>query len=412
MDLAQRNSAKVKSAQADVDKARAVVSESVDVYVPTVNGGAGLGQSYGYSTNPPTLFSITSQSLVYNSTQRDYIRSARFGLEAAVLSLQDARETVAQDTALAYAAVEHDQRRGAVLEQEVGFSERLQSIEEDRLSAGRDTQIDVTSAKLTAAQFRLSRLHAVDALDEDREHLGRLMGIAVAPLRVADDLPALPDALTAPLVLQVAGMTPGVSAAFSLAKAKQEQAFGDARFLYRPQIALFLQYNRYATFSDSFHQISTIYGKSVGPNEGAFGVQISVPVLDRYRKAKARESVADAAKAYHDAENAEFLSLDGRAKLGHSVAELKAKAEVAQLEQELAQQQLEAITVQLNTAASSGGAPLSPKDEQNGRIAEREKYLAYLDAKYQLEEAEINLLHETGQLTAWLAQTVIVGPKP
>ncbi len=108
------------------------------------------------------------------------------------------------------------------------------------------------------------------------------------------------------------------------------------------------------------------------------------------------------------AKQAQFLSIDSRSKLGHSIAELKARIDVAQLDQQLAQQQLDAISTQLNLSAAAATAqPLSPKDEQNQRIAEREKYLTLIDANYELHEAEINLLHESGQLGAWLKQPSI-----
>jgi outer membrane protein TolC len=406
VDLAVRSSPKVKAAQAQVDKALAALQESQDVYVPAVNGGAGLGQSYGYSTNPPTLFTVSAQSLVFNSSQFDFIRSARAGYQAAQLSLADARDNVARDTALAYLAVDHDQQRENVMRQQLEFATRLASIEKDRFSAGRDTAIDLTTAKLTAAQLKLSLLHSEDASIEDREHLARLIGLPASSVRVTGDLPPMPAA-DLNLTLATAPMTPAVAAAFANAHAKQEQAFGDARFLYRPQISLFVQFNRYAKFANSFTQLTNVYGK-IGADEEAFGVQINVPFFDPMRKAKARESAADAANAYYDAEQAQFLSIDSRSKLGHSIAELKARIDVAQLDQQLAQQQLDAISTQLNLSAAAATAqPLSPKDEQNQRIAEREKYLTLIDANYELHEAEINLLHESGQLGAWLKQPSI-----
>lgn len=409
VDLALRSSPRVKMAQAELIKSQALVAEAKDVYVPALNVGAGLGQSYGYSTNPPTLFTITAQSLVYSSSQFDYIRSARAGFAAASASLQDARNSVMEDTALAFVALAHDEQREAVLRQQFELAGRLVSIEEDRFNAGRDTQLDLTSARLTAAQFKLARLHAEDTAGEDREHLARLLDLPSASLHV--------DAVVAPMLpgdpvvlLSTAPQTPAVLAAFLSAHAKQELAFADSRFLYRPQVSLFLQYSRYATFADSFKQLTTVYGHTIGANEEAFGVQISVPIFDRYRQAKARESAAEAARALHEAELAQFLSLDSRLKLSHSLLELQARAEVAALDQQLAQQQLDALTTQLNIAAAQTGPPLSPKDEQNSRIAEREKYLNVLDYTFQLQQARISLLRQSGQLEQWLRQPALTHP--
>src|ERR1035438_4032635 len=109
VDLALHSNPRVQGAQADVAKARAQLSEMHDVYVPAITAGAGLGQAYGYLPSPPTLFTVNAGSVVFSASQGFYIRSARAGLNAAQLALEDVRETVALDTALAFIAVGHDQ---------------------------------------------------------------------------------------------------------------------------------------------------------------------------------------------------------------------------------------------------------------------------------------------------------------
>jgi len=138
-------------------------------------------------------------------------------------------------------------------------------------------------------------------------------------------------------------------------------------------------------------------------NEWFVGVQISVPLFDKYRGDKARESLAEAAKALHDAENSQNDALDGLAKSRRAITELQAQADVAGLQQQLAQQQLEVVRVQLqNGTGNPEGPQMTPKDEQNARISEREKYLAVIDANYQLHQTEVQLLRQTGHLQMWL----------
>ena len=200
-----------------------------------------------------------------------------------------------------------------------------------------------------------------------------------------------------------------VASAFANANAKQQQALGDARFRFRPQVNLFAQFNYYATFSDSFAQLQKVYQANTGQttlraSEGAFGVQITLPIMDRARSAKARESAADATHAFHDAQNAQINALDGQSLLRHSIDELQAQADVATLAQQYAQQQLDVLQQQLKSG-NLGGPQMTPKDEQNVRIAERDKYLGVLDANYQLRQAEIHLMRQTGQLLTWLRST-------
>ena len=159
---------------------------------------------------------------------------------------------------------------------------------------------NLTQAKLTAAQLRLASLRAADETALDREHLARLIGLPPTALSVDSSFPASPVPLDATVDTTVHGYAnAAVASAFDNAKAKQQQAWGDARFRFRPQVNLFAQYNYYATFSDSFAQLQKVYQANTGQttlssSEGAFGIQITLPIMDRTRAAKARESAADA----------------------------------------------------------------------------------------------------------------------
>ncbi len=414
VDLALSHSPKVREAQANLAKATASVSEARDVYIPVVTAGAGLGQSYGYSFNPPTLFVANAQSLVFNFSQRDYIRASRSGMSAANLNLLDARQAVTEDAAITFLALQHDQQREAVLHDEAEISAHLVQIVQDRVDAGRDTPIDLTQARLTAANTRVARLSAEDDTARDRAHLAMLTGMALGTaIRAEGDFPTTPlDFTEQPAYSQSA--SPAVAAAYASANSKLEQARGDARFLYRPQVSLVVQYNRYATFTASFKQLEALNtnGTPIGANESVFGVQIEIPFLDRVHQARARESAAEANRALAEADSAQQAAVDGQLRLRHSLALLRARAEVSQLDQQLAQQQLDILTTQLTAASANPNAPvLTPKDEQNSHLSEREKSLALIDANYQLHHAEISLLRQTGQLQNWIQQSMR-GSKP
>jgi len=400
VDVAVKRNPKVLMAEANVQKAEAQLSQAHSAYIPQVTIGGGFGNSYGYSPNPPTLFAANAGSLVYNQSQFDYIRSAHAGVKAAQLAYDDARDAVAEDTALSYAALDHDTKREAAIRQQRNYAEALVRIEQERVDAGKDSAIDLTQAKLSRARLHQSLLHAQDTTAIDRDHLANLLGLNPGAVQLDGVFPDAPLPV-APVSLE-AYTSPGVASAFAAAHAKQEQAFGDARYLYRPQFNLIVQYNRYATFTDSFKQIESLKGgNSIGANQSVFAIQIVLPLYDRVHQAKARESAADASHAYQEARNAQFLSFDGQSKLRHSIEELQANADVAGLEQQLSQQQLEILRVQLR-GTTPDGPQMTPKDEQNALIGERDKYLAVIDAAYQLRQAEISLLRQTGGLTAWL----------
>jgi outer membrane protein TolC len=332
VDLALRGNPRIQAAQADLRRAGEQLSQTYDVYIPTLSAGAGIGQAYGYSEYPPTLFTMSSGSLVYSSAQNFYVHSARAGVQSAQLSLDDMREQVAEDTALAYLALAHDRQRAQVIDQQAGLADTLVAIVQERAGAGQDTQMDLTQAKLTAAQLRLARLRAQDEAEYDREHLARLIGLPAASLTTGDDFP--PGALD----FDSAAGAPAngyansaVASAFASAEAKQQQAKGDSKFRYWPAINLVAQYNRYATFTDSFKSLNKLYGNNLTANEAVFGAQITLPVLDKGRQARGRQSIDEAARALHDAQEAQIEALDGQTRVRHGVAELQAQAEVADL---------------------------------------------------------------------------------
>jgi hypothetical protein len=261
-------------------------------------------------------------------------------------------------------------------------------------------------------------LRAQDDTANDRARLARMLGVPETALTVDKDFPGapLPDEAAPPHAEKYASA--GVASAFANAEARRQQAIGDATFLFRPQINMFGQYNRYATFSNSYKQLQQVYldpvtNKSrLTANEWFFGIQLSVPIVDFLHRDKGRESLAIATKAQHDAENVQLDALDGEARSSHAIRELQAQVEVAGLQQQLSQQQLDVVLLQLQNGTGNPEAPqLTPKEEQNARIAERERFLGVVDANFQLRQAEIQLLRQTGQLLTWLQNARAVPPQ-
>ena len=200
-------------------------------------------------------------------------------------------------------------------------------------------------------------------------------------------------------------LTAGIRGSFASAEAKRMQARGDAKFLYRPDVRLVVQYQRYATFTNAFQNLKSQY-PNIGADDYVFGVQVNIPLFDKFRQAKARETIADATHSEHDAENARAVSLESQNKIARSIRELQARMDVATLDQKLSQQQLDAMLLELSRPPLPGRPPLTPKDEANSRIAERERHLTLVDTTFQLRQLEINLLRQTGGLDDWLRNVV------
>jgi outer membrane protein TolC len=395
-------------AQDDVAKARAALAQTHDAYLPSVNGTTDLGYSYGAPIGEPRLFTFAASSLVFNYSQHDYIRAAVSGLAAANSSLEDAREAVEEDAAVTYLALDRDRQRREALAAEFADANRLAAIVQQRLDAGQDTPLELLHARRTAAQVRLQLIQLDGELDTDRAHLARLIGMPNGPLDTEPaSVPALPaiartdPTLDSPPAAGALPDTPAVAAAFSTARAKFQQANGDDRYLYRPQIAFFAEYSRFSTFNN--YQVYYPAFANNTLNAIGIGIQITIPFYDRLHVDKARESYADAQHAEHEAVLARDQMFEGRTKLQHASAELAAQADLADLDHQIAQKQLDAVLIQLQAGNGNPASPQpTPKDEQNARIEEHQRTLDLLDATGKLQTAQIQILRQTGQLESWL----------
>jgi outer membrane protein TolC len=398
VDLALRNSTQVRISAADVQHAEAGVMESVDAYKPSFSVGSSLGYSYGFPVGQPSIYTVNAQSLAFSFSQPAYIRSSRAALLAAQLQLKNTRQQVILDAALDYIELAKVNQQITALDQQTGFVGRLVEIESERVNAGVDSKVDVTQARLTGAQIALRRLHLVDQAELLRARLAHLTGLA--PGDFSPEPQTIPNA---PEITQQGSVealvmqgNSGVQAAYASAKSKFDTAYGDARQNNRPVFAFGGEYNRYAKFNN-YNE----YYLRFQHNNFNVGIQITMPILDATRKAKAKGSSAEALEATAQADQLRDQTGEQILQLQKSLAELAAQEQVAELQNELAQDQLDAITTQLRLGGNPGGAQPLPKDEQAARIGERGRFVDTLEARFQLTQARLNLLRSMGRIEDW-----------
>jgi len=408
VDLALRNSTPVRIGAAQVQHAEAAVMESVDAYKPSFVVGSSLGYSYGFPVGQPSVYSVSASSLAFSFSQPDYIRSARAGLLAAQLQLKDTRQQVILDTALDYIQLTTVSEQIAALDQETGFVLKLVDIETDRVNAGLDSKVELTKARLTGAQVALRRLHLVDQADLLRIRLAHLTGlnrsdIVSEPQTIPNAPEVSPEGSNGSQT--IAGNS-GVKAAYASAQSKLFASFGDARQNNRPTFAFGGEYNRYAKFNN-YNE----YYLRFQHNNFNVGIQITLPVFDATRTAKAKGSSAEAVQATAEADQLRDQAGEQILQLQKNQAELSAQEQVAELQNELAQDQLDAITTQLHLGSGSAGAaaPL-PKDEQGARISERSHFVDMLDTRFQLTQARLSLLRTMGRIEDWAK--AVPAPRP
>jgi outer membrane protein TolC len=399
VDMALRNSTAVHIAEADVRRAVGALTESKDAYLPNFVVGSSLGYSYGFPLGQPSVYDVSSQSLFYSFSQPDYIRAARSGLKAARLNLEDSRQQVILDTSLDYIQLDKAQQTLSALDQEKQFAARLVSIEEDRVVAGVESRVELTKAKISAAQIDLKAIHLQNEADLLRERLAHLTGLPASGfITNTSSIPATPEVFSDnDLEHRVATINAGVQAADANAKSKFYISAGDDRQNYRPQIGLAATYSRFAKFNNYDQYYSHFQHNNFG-----IGLQIQFPLFDASRKAKAVESAAEATRAAAEAAQARNTASEQVFQLQKSLAELNAQRRLAQLQAELAQEQLDVIATRLTDGSGSPNAPtVTPKDEQQAHLQERQRYEDMLDANFALTRATLGLMRSLGTIEDW-----------
>ncbi len=400
VEMAQQNSNTVKLANADVLKAQAALAQTEDAYIPNFVIGSQVGYSHGFPTGQPSVGNASMQSLVFSYSQRQYVKAARAGVEAANLSLKNAKEQVALDASSAYIEMDTVQRELDAVHQQEQDAARLVAIEQQRTDAGVDPLSALLQAELTAAQLKLKRLHLETRSKTLATQLATLTGLPADSITPDhSSIPEIPavsaDEAPRPLL--------GVQSATVLADSRLLEAKGDDLAWRRPSIGFGAVYNY---DSNELNSYSTYYNHFT-PNNVSFGLQISIPFFDFAIRAKAKVSAAEALRAKVEAEQAQDQNDIQIAELSASLRELDTQAEIASLKQQIAAEQLKTVMAQLelgNGAIGQPGAPaqLSPTAEQQARIQERQRYLDSLDASLDLSKARLNLLRALGHMQDWL----------
>jgi outer membrane protein TolC len=408
VDLAQRNSSAVRLAEADLQKANAVLAQTQDVFIPSLTFGSGLPafHTIGFMPGVPATFSGTVQAQAFSLSQNQYIGAAHSGIKAASLNLKDSLEQAALDASTAY--IEQDTveiELGAARQQE-SFAERLVSIEQQRADAGVDPLSDLLQARLTAAQFKLMRLHLETRGATLAKQIATLTGLPLGS--ITPDHASIPE-IPAVKTDGSQHTTAAIQSAQMFANSKRLITRGDRMSEYLPEITFNAQYSSTTDLLNVINTVDAYYVKKIPPVNFNSGFQIQFPLFDLSRRAKVRASAAEALRATVEAEQAQRQNEVQIAELTGSLRELDTLAEIASLKQQIAHEQLQAVLAQLdlgNGAAAGPDAPpqLTPKAEQLARIDERQKYVDALDAGFDLARARLSLLRALGHMEDWLGE--------
>lgn len=386
------------AAGTDTDEQRAYASyhEARNQYIPQMIVGSGLGKSWGFPLSlegsAPSILNLNSQSAIYNPSLREFVRAAKTDWQASTFQTKDQRAQVIQDTVLAYTELNHWEQTLSHLEQEQADAAKMETTVNQRVEAGVDSPAMKNQARLVVARVRLRAAEAHGSIDILRNRLSQLTGLPAEKIEtVTDSIPTLPEVKQEDdLAAKAVQSSPIVLQAENHALAESFRAKGEHRSLwpsvdFAAQYALLAEYNNYDVFYNSFQR-----------HNATVGVSIRFPFFNASQHSRAQAADATALHARADATAAKDRVSDQTLRMQRSVQQLAAAQEVASLEYQISQSNVEALQVRVD----AGSATLHDMDD--ARTQSNERYHAFQSADFELQRARIGLLRATGELETWV----------
>ena len=395
IDLALQHSGVMGIATVNQWRSRKAYEEVRNHYLPQLTVGSGLGYSYGFPLtlegSAPSVVNFTSQQSLFNLSLRQFLKAAKIDWQASSFDVQDKRAEVILDTALSYAQLVNLTSKLSTLAEAQRAAEKAQLVTEERLQEGVDSRLDLTKSQLAAARIRLRVADAVGRADVLREHLAKLTGLT--PAEVQPDPESMPQL---PLISQeddLAAEAATNSPVVKLADQKVEAAAARARGEHKASLPFADLASQYAYLA-RFNNYNQYFLRYSGNNLAA-GLNIKFPFFNPVQKARAAQADADTILARKQADLTRNQVSENALKLQRSIRQLQAARDVAKLEWQVSQGDLDAVQARIQTGSAN------TRDAQLAQLEVNDKYAAYLDAEFDLTRSELQLLRLTGELENW-----------
>jgi outer membrane protein TolC len=381
----------------DPEQARsfAAYREARNAYLPRLVLGSGIGGSYGFplslENSAPSLFNVTSQQVLFSPAQKSFVRSANSGYQSAKWQGQDQRDGLIQDAVLTYVELSRWNQELDLLHTELGNNQKMEAVEQERIQAGVDKPVELNKVKLASARVRMRAAEAQGSADVMRLRLAQLTGLSAEELGTdPNSIPSLPEFMQdEDLARKAIQVNPAIKAAQQQARAKRFNAEGEYKALL-PSVDFAAQYALLANFNNY-----DVYIRNFQHHNATGGLVFHLPFLDPVQRARAAEAKAEAIRTARQAEEAkQKVSLE-TLRLQRIVQQLATSVEVAQLEYDLAQSELQAAQVRVQSETGT------LREEQDARSKVEQSYDALIDANLALDKAKVQLLRNTGELEQW-----------
>ncbi len=392
IQMALQNSKEIQVAKIQASVADRAAKITKAQFMPNLYAGSGAGYTYGIPETPggraPSIFNVSYTEQVLNEPLRGQAKETQEQSKAQKIVLEDAKNSVITRTAMAHLELGKVRHSLELLRKEQESAEKILQVTQERQGEGYELPVEVTKAQLTKAQV-VQRILQLEGREDELEvflryqlGLPETQSIEVTPEELPGEAEQAGDNLVAMAITRNAGL----QLAESDLRAKEFRLKGEKRG-YWPTLELVSVYSVLAKFNN-YTQFFTTFQR----NNFNAGIDVHMPIFSAQTKAAVgmAEINLEAARVNLTNKKTE-LTADVRQKT-RQVREREAAKEVARLELQLAQQ-----NVAVEQAQFAEGK-LNLREVEKARLEENEKWMAYLDANFQKQQAQLELLKTAGQL--------------
>jgi outer membrane protein TolC len=389
--LALQNSSELALAKARYAVAAQQEAQARAAFRPNLFTGSGAAYTYGFPMAPggsaPSLFNLSYVQTVFNPPLRGQAKAAAQRVEVERLSIARGEDAVILRTAAVFldlVQVRHslEVRRGAR-----SAVQRIRDITSSRVAEGRELPVDSVRAELSAARAEQRIIEL-----EGREEALVTELRALTGLQNESRLVIAPETLTPPEQATPDLVALALASSTELQQAERERRAGQDRLQgerggYWPSLDIVGEYATFAKFNnyDQFFRTFQRHNLNVGIQarwaifsaQTASAVAVARSELQQIEVELKRKREAIELSVRRDAQRAR---------------ELKAVREVARLELHLAQENLRMLQERFQAER------VNLRDVELARVEESERWVAFLQADYESQQAQLELLKATGQL--------------
>jgi outer membrane protein len=396
VNLAVANSRDLALARLQYGVAQREAGVARSAFLPNLYTGTGVAYTNGFPLleggGAPAIFNLSYTQQIFNPPAKGDQRAAEQRAEGQRLSMENVRDGVMARAALDYLELAKVRHALELLRGERMSAGRILNATRERAGAGRELPVEVIRAQLTTARIEQRVAQLEDRDDSLSGEIRDMMGLPEdETIEVStEEIPRLAEEASKDLVTEAMTNNVELKQAQTELRAREFKLRGEQGGRW-PSFALTGQYNvlskinNYTEFFNKFQR-----------NNVVFGVQVTIPIF----ASRTSSAVAFAQADYNAASLAlekkrSELSLDVRRK-ARLVHEADLAGDVARLELQLAQEDVRVLQAQFDQGRGS------LKDLEAAHIEENDKWLSYLDANYARQQAQLELLRTTGQLSTVL----------